>query len=47
MADALLLASQKVLPTKLLGSGYTFLRPGLEDALKFALRKNQSSGAGK
>jgi NAD dependent epimerase/dehydratase family enzyme len=33
MADALLLISQKVLPSKLADSGYTFLQPNLASAL--------------
>jgi uncharacterized protein len=43
MADALLLVSQKVMPVKLVSSGYKFLQVELEDALKLALRKKSSS----
>jgi len=46
MADALLLVSQKVLPAKLVNSGYRFLHPGLADGLEKALRKNVSSSTG-
>lgn len=38
MADALLLASQRVEPTKLVASGYKFLFPELEGALRHLLR---------
>jgi uncharacterized protein (TIGR01777 family) len=37
MADALLLASQRVLPTRLLGSGYPFRYPELTGALQHVL----------
>lgn len=37
MADALLLASARVLPTRLKESGYTFKFPEVEDALRHAL----------
>jgi uncharacterized protein (TIGR01777 family) len=37
MAQELLLGGQRVLPTRLLDSGYTFTRPELADALKTAL----------
>jgi hypothetical protein len=37
MADELLLASTRVQPTKLLGSGYRFRYPELEDALRHVL----------
>jgi NAD dependent epimerase/dehydratase family enzyme len=37
MADALLLASQRVLPTRLLGSGYRFRYPELSGALQHVL----------
>lgn len=37
MADALLLASQRVVPARLQASGYTFRRPSLEDALRSEL----------
>jgi uncharacterized protein len=47
MADALLLVSQKVMPVKLVSSGYKFLHAELEEALKVALQKNPSSSAGK
>lgn len=46
MADALLLVSQKVLPAKLVNSGYRFLHPELADGLEKALRKNVSSSTG-
>jgi uncharacterized protein (TIGR01777 family) len=39
MADALLLSSQKVLPSKLADSGYTFLQPNLASALAEVFRK--------
>ncbi len=39
MADALLLSSQKVMPSKLADSGYTFLQPSLASALAEVLRK--------
>jgi uncharacterized protein len=39
MADALLLASQKVMPAKLADSGYRFSRPDLAGALADVLRK--------
>jgi NAD dependent epimerase/dehydratase family enzyme len=47
MADALLLISQKVVPAKVVSSGYKFLHAELEDALMWALRKNPSLSAGK
>ncbi|HZQ78557.1 MAG TPA: TIGR01777 family oxidoreductase [Acidimicrobiia bacterium] len=37
MAEELLLGGQRVLPTRLLDSGYTFTHPDLADALKAAL----------
>jgi hypothetical protein len=37
MADALLLASARVLPDALLASGYRFLHPELEPALRHLL----------
>ena len=37
MAEELLLAGQRVLPTRLLDSGYTFTHPDLADALEVAL----------
>jgi len=46
MADALLLVSQKVLPAKLVNSGYRFLQPELADGLEKVLRKNVSSSTG-
>jgi len=46
MADALLLVSQKVLPAKLVNSGYRFLHPGLADGLEKVHRKNVSSSTG-
>jgi uncharacterized protein (TIGR01777 family) len=39
MADALLLVSQKVLPSKLVDSGYPFLQPNLASALAEVFRK--------
>jgi uncharacterized protein (TIGR01777 family) len=39
MADALLLISQKVMPSKLADSGYAFLQPGLASALAEVFRK--------
>jgi uncharacterized protein (TIGR01777 family) len=39
MADALLLTSQKVIPTKLADSGYRFLQPNLAGALAEEIRK--------
>jgi len=45
MADALLLVSQKVKPSKLVNAGYQFLRPELADALGDVLRKNASGSA--
>lgn len=37
MADALILASRRIEPRKLLASGYRFLYPKLEDALRHEL----------
>jgi uncharacterized protein (TIGR01777 family) len=37
MAEELLLGGQRVLPTRLLDSGYTFVHPELADALRVAL----------
>ena len=42
MADALLLSSQKVVPSKLVSAGYRFLQPDLADGLMKVLRKNIS-----
>jgi len=39
MADALLLASARIFPTRLLDSGYRFLYPELEGALRNVLRR--------
>jgi uncharacterized protein (TIGR01777 family) len=39
-----LLASQRASPGRLLGTGYTFRHPGLEDALRQALAKDGSAG---
>jgi hypothetical protein len=39
MADSLLLISQRVIPSKLVGSGYAFLQPSLADALAEVFRK--------
>ena len=41
MADALLLASNRVRPTKLLDSGYTFRFSDLEPALRHVLGRNE------
>lgn len=38
MADALLLSSQRVLPTKLVAAGYSFQQPNLEEALASIFR---------
>jgi uncharacterized protein (TIGR01777 family) len=46
MADALLLASQKVMPAKLVSAGYQFLQPELADGLMKVLRKNTSESTG-
>ena len=43
MADALLLASTRVAPVRLQASGYTFLYPELEAALRHLLGKNQAT----
>lgn len=45
MADALLLVSQKVKPSKLVNAGYQFLQPELAEALKDVLWKNASGSA--
>jgi uncharacterized protein (TIGR01777 family) len=42
MADALLLVSQKVVPSKLVDSGYSFLQANLTEALANVLRKQTS-----
>ena len=42
LADALLLASQRVEPTKLLASGYEFQFPKLEGALRHLLSREQA-----
>jgi hypothetical protein len=39
MADALLLASQRVMPTRLQASGYIFRHPELEGALRHLLAR--------
>jgi NAD dependent epimerase/dehydratase family enzyme len=39
MADELLLASQRVEPSKLIASGYKFRHPDLEQALRHILRR--------
>jgi hypothetical protein len=39
MADALLLASQRVLPARLQASGYSFRHPTLEGALRSVLAR--------
>jgi uncharacterized protein (TIGR01777 family) len=46
MADALLLASQRVMPSKLVNAGYQFLHPELAEALRKVLGKNPSGSAG-
>ncbi|WP_051283984.1 TIGR01777 family oxidoreductase [Desulforegula conservatrix] len=42
MADEILLASSRVIPSKLLGSGYVFLKPDLETALRHTLGRTCS-----
>jgi uncharacterized protein (TIGR01777 family) len=42
MGQTVLLGGQRVLPTRLSGSGFTFLRPTLEDALRFELGRTSS-----
>ena len=39
MAHATILASQRVIPKKLAGAGFTFRHPRLEDALRYELRR--------
>jgi uncharacterized protein len=39
MADALILASRRIVPRRLLDAGYTFLYPEIEDALRHELEK--------
>jgi NAD dependent epimerase/dehydratase family enzyme len=39
MADSLLLVSQKVVPSRLVDSGYRFQQPDLAEALAAALQK--------
>jgi uncharacterized protein len=41
MADALLLVSQKVMPSKIAGCGYRFLQPELADGLSEVFRKQK------
>jgi NAD dependent epimerase/dehydratase family enzyme len=41
MADSTLLASARVLPERLLGSGYRFEQPDLETALRHVLRPDR------
>lgn len=41
MADALLLASQRVMPARLLATGYVFRHPSLEGALRHVLGKGR------
>jgi len=43
MADALLLASQRAQPKRLLDTGFTFQFPGLEAALRHLLNTDSSS----
>jgi len=38
MADDLILSSQRVLPSKLTASGYTFAHTDLDEAMRAALR---------
>ena len=45
MADALLLASTKVLPRTLRDSDYSFLHPNLDGALRHVLGKTSAPGA--
>jgi uncharacterized protein (TIGR01777 family) len=45
MADALLLASARVRPSRLIDAKYPFRFPVLEDALRNALRKRNSGSA--
>ena len=45
MADALLLASIKVLPHTLLDSDYSFLHPNLDGALRHVLGKTSAPAA--
>lgn len=42
MADEILLASSRVVPSKLLGSGYVFLKPDLETALRHTLGRTRT-----
>lgn len=44
MADALLLSSQKVVPSKLVDSGYSFAQPNLTDALASVFRASARRG---
>jgi hypothetical protein len=37
LADGALLASQRVMPSRLTAAGFRFLHPMLEDALRFTL----------
>ena len=39
MADDTILASQRVVPERLAGDGFTFRHPRLEEALRFELRR--------
>ncbi len=45
-ADELLLASQRVVPQRLRDAGFEFVYPGIEDALRVALRPGPTSEAG-
>ncbi len=42
MADATILASQRVVPKRLAGAGFEFRHPRLEDALRFELRRSSA-----
>ncbi len=44
MADEALLASQRVAPEKLIGSGYVFRHPGLESAMRHLLGRERRGG---
>lgn len=46
-ADELILASQRVIPRRLLDAGFEFTLPGIEDALRAALRPGDIGAAGR